>query len=191
MSSWNDFNDASRSPNLIPRGTLARVRLSIRPGGYDDPEQGWAGCYATRGATGAVYLSCEFTVLEGPYTNRKVFSLIGLCSPKGPDWADQGRALIRSILSSARGISDRDTTPEAQAARRITGFADLNGLEFAARIDVGTDASGMDSNEIRVAVTPDHRQYAAIMATALAIAAPGAPSDPAALRPSWTPPRGQ
>jgi hypothetical protein len=191
MNSWNDFNDASRSPNQIPRGTFAKVRLSIRPGGYDDPEQGWTGGIATRGVSGAVYLSCEFTVIEGPYSNRKIFNLIGLFSPKGPDWADQGRSLIRSILSSARGVSARDTTPEGRAARRIAGFADLNGLEFAARIDVGTDASGMDTNEIRVAVTPDHRQYAAIMGTALAIAAPPATFDPAALRPSWTPPRGQ
>ena len=52
--SWNDFNDAKQNANLIPKGTLAKVRLTIRPGGFDDPEQGWTGAYATRGTTGSV-----------------------------------------------------------------------------------------------------------------------------------------
>ena len=40
---WNDFNDAQSNTNLIPKGTLAKVRLTIRPGGFDDPSQGWTG----------------------------------------------------------------------------------------------------------------------------------------------------
>jgi hypothetical protein len=76
-----------------------------------------------------------------------------------------GRSLVRGILNSARGISDKDMSPEAQAARRIGGFADLDGIEFVARIDVGTDANGDDKNEIRSAVTPDHKDYAQIMGT--------------------------
>ena len=160
---WNDFNDAKSNINLIPKGTLAKVRLTIRPGGFDDPSQGWTGGYATRGSTGAVYLNGEFTVLEGQYARRKIFTLIGLYSPKGPDWGNMGRSLVRGILNSARGISDKDMSPEAQAARRIGGFADLDGIEFLARIDVGTDANGDDKNEIRSAVTPDHKDYAAIM----------------------------
>ncbi len=160
---WNDFNDAKSNINLIPKGTLAKVRLTIRPGGFDDPSQGWTGGYATRGSTGAVYLNGEFTVTEGEYARRKIFTLIGLYSTKGPDWTNMGRSFVRGMLNSARGISDKDMSPEAQAARRIGGFADLDGIEFVARIDVGTDANGDDKNEIRSAVTPDHKDYAAIM----------------------------
>ena len=40
MGSWNDFNDAQSNTNLIPKGTLAKVRLTIRPGGFDDASQG-------------------------------------------------------------------------------------------------------------------------------------------------------
>jgi hypothetical protein len=160
---WNDFNDAQSNTNLIPKGTLAKVRLTIRPGGFDDPAQGWTGGYATRGSTGAVYLNGEFTVTEGPYARRKIFALIGLYSPKGPDWANMGRGLLRGVLNSARGISDKDKSPEAQARRRIAGFHELDGLEFVARIDIGQDTNGEDKNEIRNAVTPDHRDYAALM----------------------------
>ncbi len=74
-------------------------------------------------------------MLEGPYARRKVFTLIGLYSPKGPDWGNMGRSLVRGMLNSARGISDKDNSPQAQAARRIAGFADLDGIEFVAKID--------------------------------------------------------
>lgn len=191
MSSWTDFNDARPVNNLIPKGTIARVRMTIRPGGFDDAAQGWTGGYATRGTTGSVYLNAEFTVLEGQYARRKVFSMIGLHSPKGPDWGNMGRALVRGILNSARGLSDKDVSPEAQNARRISGFADLDGVEFVARIDVGTDTNGEEKNEIRNAVTRDHRDYAALMGGAVT-AAPGhaqAPVyAPVAPQPSYAPP---
>ncbi len=183
---WTDFNDAKQNANIIPKGTLARARLTIRPGGFDDPAKGWTGGYATRGTTGSVYLSGEFTVLEGPYAQRKIFTLIGLYSPKGPEWANMGRSLVRGILNSARGISDKDMSPGAQARRRINGFGDLDGLEFVARIDIGQDTNGDDKNEVRGAVTPDHRDYAALMGTAaLPIGATAPQQTVAASRPSW------
>jgi len=171
MSLWNDFNDAQSNSNVIPKGTLAKVRLTLRPGGFDDPMQGWTGGYAKRGNSGSVYLDAEYTVLEGPYAKRKIWSLIGLYSPKGPDWANMGRSLVRGILNSSRGISDKDNSPEAQARRRINGFADLDGLEFVARIDIGQDTNGEDKNEIKSAVMPDHRDYAQVMG----LGAPGMP----------------
>lgn len=190
MGSWNDFNDAKQTTNLIPKGTLAKVHMTIRPGGFDDPAQGWTGGYATRGTTGAVYLNVEYTVLEGPFARRKVFSMIGLHSPKGPEWANMGRGFIRSILNSSRGLSDKHDTPEAQAARRISGFADLDGIEFVAKIDVGTDSNGDEKNDIRTAVTPDHREYVALMGSAqhpgaATYAAPPQSAPSTGGRPAW------
>ena len=193
-TSWNDYNDAQQNVALIPKGTIAKVRLSIRPGGFDDPSQGWTGGYATRGTSGAVYLNGEFTVLEGPYAKRKIFTLIGLYSTKGPDWANMGRSFVRGMLNSARGIAHKDMSPQAQAARRIVGFADLDGLEFVARIDVGTDANGEPKNEIRSAITPDHKGYAGLAGAAAPVLpshsaptpAPARPSaETAAVRPAW------
>jgi hypothetical protein len=162
-NAWNDFNDARQKVNLIPKGTIAKVRMTIRPGGFSDPAQGWTGGYAKRGSTGAVYLDAEYTVLEGQYARRRIWSMIGLYSPKGPDWANMGRSFVRGALNSARGLSDKDNSPEAQNARRISGLGDLDGLEFVARIDVGTDSNGEEKNEIRQAVTRDHKEYAAVM----------------------------
>jgi hypothetical protein len=172
---WNDFNDAKQNSNLIPKGTIAKVRLTIRPGGFDDPSQGWTGGYARRGSTGSVYLDVEYTVLEGPYAKRKVWSMIGLYSPNGPGWGNMGRGFVRGVLNSARGLSDKDNSPEAQNARRISGLGDLDGIEFVARIDVGKDSNGEDKNEIRQPVTRDHKDYASVMggvAVPMAYAAP-------------------
>ena len=175
-NAWNDFNDAKQTANLIPRGTIAKVRLTIRPGGFDDPSQGWSGGYAKRGASGAVYLDAEYTVLEGPYAKRKIWSMIGLYSPRGPDWGNMGRSFVRGVLNSARGLSDKDNSPDAQNARRIAGLGDLDGIELIARIDVGTDANGEEKNDIRQAVTRDHKEYAAAMgAVAMPMAYASAP----------------
>lgn len=179
--SWTDFNDAKEGA-AIPKGTLAKVRLSIRPGGFDDPSMGWTGGYVTRNEnTGACYLNGEFTVLEGPYARRKIFSLIGLYSPKGPEWANMGRAFVRTMLNSARGLRSNDNSPQAQAARRISGFADLDGLEFVARIDVEDDQFGDPKNVVKGAVTPDHQDYGRIMGTPMVpgmMPGTGAPTAP-------------
>lgn len=165
MSVWKDFASAEDQKNfdLIPKGTIVRVRMHIKPGGHDDHQQGWTGGYATLNpSTGAVYLNCEFVVLEGVYARRKVWGKIGLHSDKGPEYANMGRSFIKGILNSARGVSAKDDSPQAQAARRINGFADLDGMEFVARIDVEKDSrDGSDRNAIKTAITKDHKSYPA------------------------------
>ena len=161
--SWSNFNDAEDQQDVIPGGTLAKVHMQICLGHFDDPNMGWTGGYATRNEeTGACYLDCEFTVMEGPFAKRKVWSLIGLHSPKGEKWAQMGRAMVKAILNSARGISAKDNSPQAQTARQISGFADLDGIEFVARIDVEEDTRGI-KNKISKAITPDHKEYTALM----------------------------
>jgi hypothetical protein len=190
-----DFNTADQQPSfdLIPKGTLARVRLSIKPGGFDDPAQGWTGGWATQSfETGAVYLACEGVVMEGPFARRKIWWNVGLHSPKGPTWGNMGRTFLRAALNSARNVHPSDNSPQAQAARRISGFGDLDGLEFAARIDIEKDGRGEDRNTVKAAVEPDHRDYALIMGVVpkTGTGNPGGNSGaPAAVAaPSYTPP---
>ena len=163
---WNDFNnsDNQQSFDVIPNNTLAKVRMQIRPGGYDDTNQGWNGGYATKNDnTGSIYLSCEFVVLEGEFARRKIWSLIGLHSDKGPEWANMGRSFIKAILNSSKGFKESDVSEAAQNARRIKGLADLDGIEFLAKITIAQDQNGNDKNEIKFAITPDHKDYAKLM----------------------------
>ncbi|MDE0741962.1 MAG: hypothetical protein OSB59_05195 [Candidatus Poseidoniia archaeon] len=165
MTYWNDFNNAEEQNNydLIPNGTIAKVRLIIRPGGYDDMAQGWTGGYATLADAGAVYLNVEYAVLEGKYTRRKLWGIIGLYSPKGPEWANMGITFIKAMINSARKLSPKDVSEKAVAARYVDKFSDIDGIEFIARIDITKDQHGKEKNEIKVAITPDHKDYAAMM----------------------------
>jgi copper chaperone CopZ len=166
-SNWNDFNDAGQQAgfDLIPKGTLAKVRMTIKPGGFDDPARGWTGGWATESdQTGSVYLNAEFVVLDGPFIKRKLWSTIGLHSAKSDEWANMGRAFIRAALNSARGIQSSDISPQAQAARRIQHFGELDGLVFVGRVDVEKDSRGDDKNVIKQAIEPDHKDYAQLMA---------------------------
>ena len=117
-SSWNDFNDADTQSgfDLIPKGTLVPVRMTLKPGGFDEPAQGWTGGYATQSfETGAVYLSAEFVVTGGDFAKRKLWSNIGLYSAKGPTWGQMGRSFLRAALNSARNVHPQDNSPPAVA----------------------------------------------------------------------------
>jgi len=167
--SFFDFNTAEQqqSFDLIPKGTPARMRVSIKPGGHDDPAQGWSGGWATQSfETGAVYLACDGVVMDGPFAKRKVWWNIGLYSAKGPTWQQMGRTFVRAALNSAHNIHPGDNSPVAQNARRIAGFGDLEGLEFAVRIDIEKDGRGEDKNTIKAVIEPDHKDYAPLMGVA-------------------------
>ena len=211
-ANWADFNDAESQQSgfdLIPKGTVVPVRMTIKPGGHDDHSQGWTGGYATQSfETGAVYLAGEFIVTAGPFAKRKMWSNVGLFSQKGPTWGQMGRTFIRAALNSARNVMPQDNSAQAAAARRINGFSDLDGIEFVVRVDVEKDNRGDDRNVIKTVVEPDHKDYGQWSASlhkasgggqsgapaqaAHRIAAPAAPtpapvSVPAAVtgKPSW------
>ena len=180
MTTWQNFNDAEAqtSYDLIPAKTLAKVRMTLKPGGVDNAHLGWTGGYATRNLeTGSAYLSAEFVVLKGPFAKRKIWSLIGLHSEKGPEWANMGRTFVKAILNSARGVHPGDNSPAAQNARRISGFADLDGIEFLGKVDWDKDQNGQDKSVIKAAVTPDHKDYAALMGGAQGAAKAPAPAN--------------
>jgi hypothetical protein len=152
--------------------------MTVKPGGHDDASQGWTGGYATRNTnTGSVYLNCEFVVTEGEFARRKMWSLIGLHSPKGPEWANMGRTFVKAVLNSARNVHPGDSSSVAQNARRISGFCDLDGIEFLGKVDWEKDQNGQDKSVIKSAVTPDHKDYAAAMGSPRSpVAAPAAPA---------------
>src|SRR5690606_31205246 len=117
-----------------------------------------------------------------------------------PEWANMGRTFIKAILNSARGVHPGDNSPTAQNARRISGFVDLDGIEFLGKVDWEKDQNGQDKNVIKTAITPDHKDYAALMAGAQAATTPANSSTngsnayaeatgraTAPSRPSWAP----
>ena len=77
-----------------------------------------------------------------------------------------GRTFIKAILNSARGLHPDDNSPAAQNARRIGGFADLDGIEFVGKVDWEKDSTARTRASSRPRSRPDHKDYAALMAGA-------------------------
>ncbi|MDN5248420.1 MAG: hypothetical protein QWI36_04775 [Wolbachia endosymbiont of Tyrophagus putrescentiae] len=147
-----DFNTAKLQSSLIPKGTIVKVKMAIKPGGYE--------CWLTRSlATGSIYLNAEFTVIEGPYAKRKIYQMIGIKSGKteGTEdaWGESGRSMLRSILESARNINPHDASEKAVIARKVNSVADFNGLEFTAKVSIEADSRYGDRNRIAAVVTPE------------------------------------
>jgi hypothetical protein len=162
---WSDFNTADDANifELIPNNTLAKVRMTIRPGGYNDETQGWTGGYATQGKTGAVFLACEYVIIGGKYDKQKVWGIIGLHSDTGPKFREIGRSFIKSIINSSRGLNPKDLSEPAQKARIIAGIHSLDGIVFLAKITIGKNQEDNLQNEIKMAITPDHTEYSKLM----------------------------
>ena len=157
-----DFNGVpAQNFETIPEGTILPVRMQIKPGGYTDIQRGWDSGYATRNNnTGTVYLVCEFTVTGGQYIKRKIKSMIGLHSPNSEKWENMGKSFIRSILDSAYGLDDKDESEQAKARRRINSLADIDGIEFVAKVGITTDQNGNNWNEIKTAIMVGNQAYA-------------------------------
>ena len=148
-----------REKNLIPSGTIAKVRLAIKRGGYNDPAQGWTMGIATKTSNGAIYLNCHFQVVGKQHSNKEFTSLIGLFTPKGPWWGNEGRKTLRNILNSAHGISDKDYSSSALRNRFLTSLEALEGVEFLAEIDQKKGSDGIKRNELKRPVTLDDPEY--------------------------------
>ena len=145
---------------LIPANTIAPVIMTIRPGGKG-PE-GWL----TESKTSdAMYLNCEFTITEGPYAKRKVWSNMtwtgGKKNEKGQSIGGEiTRSTLRAMLESARNISPLDMSEKAMAARRVNSFSEFDGVEFIVKIGVEKGSGGYpDKNKVLAVVTPDKKEY--------------------------------
>jgi hypothetical protein len=150
-----DFNDAGeqRSFGVIPVNTICILQLAIRPGGGRD--DGWlteASDHASQG------VDCEFTVVEGEYAARKLWQRF-TTEGTTPGHAEAGRYTrntIRAMIESARGIRPDDASDEAKAKRIVSGWGDLNGLRFMARLGVKPAQGNYQAkNTILEIVTPE------------------------------------
>lgn len=152
-----DFNNAEsqNSFDLIPSNTIAKARLVLKAG--NDPSDH----FITRSKGGdTAYLNCEFIILEGKYAKRKIFDKIGL---EGSDrWTNMGKARIRAILESAKGINPKDVSEIAIADRKINSFDELNNLDVVIKIGVEHDKNGQyqDKNRVIAIITPENFAYA-------------------------------
>jgi len=169
MSDSMDFNGADAQDaafDLIPAGAIVKICLTVRPGGAG-PE-GWL----TQSKTSpALYLNTEAVILEGPHARRRIYTRIGFkgksVNERGEDtYANRGRAMIRGILESARGIKASDASEAAKAARKIRSLGELSGVDLVVKIGIEKDKDKPEDpgrNTLKAAIGPDHSAYLKVM----------------------------
>jgi hypothetical protein len=184
-----DFNDAGpqRSFDVIPDGTIATVRMKIRPGGAG--EGGWL----RRSKDGnSEALHCEFVVTDGEFAKRKFWTLLTVTGVTDghKEAASISSSRIRAMLESARGIRSDDDSDAAKEARRTTSYGDLDGLCFVCRIGVEPAQNGYKAkNRLDYVITPDQTAWHPITQDPRPAASPAAAAStnaPAKIeRPKW------
>ena len=115
-----DLNDAQpqMAPigELIPDGTFAKVKLTIRPGGLNGSTAMDAGLLKASQSSDAKMLDCEFTVIEGQYARRKFWQNFtvagGKLDEKGQSkgW-NISKSTFRAMVDSALGLDPKDEAP--------------------------------------------------------------------------------
>lgn len=154
-----DLNNADeqRSFELIPAGTVVTVVTKLRPG-QSGPD-GWLKDNKTGNAQ---MLDFELTVMGGPYDKRKMWTLMIISGEtEGQSKAAEiTRSTLRAMLESARGVSPKDNSDTAKAARRLTGWADLDGLNCIIRVGIERGTNGYkDKNIIDAVIVPTDKAW--------------------------------
>jgi len=169
-----DLNDAQpqMAPigELIPDGTFAKVRLTVRPGGVDGATPMDAKLLKASQSSDAKMLDCEFTILEGPHARRKFWQSFTVAGGKVDEKGQSigwkiSKSTFRAMVDSALGLDPRDESPDAKAKRVLPGLKHLDGIVFAARIMVepASNPQYRDQNRIANVVLPNEPRHAPIM----------------------------
>jgi hypothetical protein len=152
-----DFNSVDeQSFDVIPDGTIVVVQLKIREGNAG--ENG----LLTRSKNGkAEGLDCEFTVVEGPHTKRKIFGFYVLSGVTDghAQAADITKRRLRAILESARGIKPADVSDAAKKAR-VAEYRDFAGICFMTKLGIEPAKGDFKAKNILASViTPDMKEW--------------------------------
>jgi hypothetical protein len=168
-----DFNSAEPQiviGDLIPDGTFAKLRLSIRPGGVDGGVPMDAGLLKASSSSDARMLDCEFTVMEGPYAKRKFWQTFTVQGGKHDEKGQSkgwniSKSAFRAMIDSALGLNPEDMSEAAKQKRVIQGLRQLDGIAFVGRIMIEPSSNPQykDVNRLANVVVPGDKEYGPVM----------------------------
>lgn len=166
MSDRIDFNAiGAHTPDLIPAGTIVKVRMLVKNGGY-----GPDGALTKSKQTGVLYINALLIVLEGTYAARQIFARLGVQEVEPGrepgQWVRKGLRQLRAILESARNVRPTDMSESAKEKRRIRSYQEFDHLEFLIKVGVENphDPRFSPQNYLQYVVTPDWPEFAAYTA---------------------------
>jgi hypothetical protein len=190
MSEFFDLNDAGlqRITGVIPDNQIVVVQIGINPGGIGPG--GWER-KSSDGLSEGVLM--EFLVVQPEeYAKIKFLQTMTLRGTK-PGHAEAGRItrdLVRALIEAAKGVQPNDVSEAAQAARKIAGWQDVDGLRVLARVGVEPPSNGYAAkNFVREIITRDREAWRKIEQVAKpaksSSAAPSTPPTDSISRPDW------
>lgn len=134
-----------RNYGPVPSGSRVLVRLTLEKPKYasrNDP-----GLAETK--SGLLQLPCKMEVVDGSYAGCSWYEYITLpSSEQNIRLTDNlntacviGGRLLRAIVEAHRGVDPKDKSPRADKARMINAWADMEGMEFPARLGINRKSS--------------------------------------------------
>src|SRR6516225_3013576 len=119
-----DFNDVGEQRNfeVIPDGTVATIRMKVRPG-----NAGQGGWLRRSNDFKSEALDCEFILLDGQFAKKRFWALLTVAGETEghKKAADISNRYLRAMLESARGIQPDDKSDVAKEARRTETYGDF------------------------------------------------------------------
>lgn len=175
-----DFNgeeqQKSGASGPIPEDSVVKVRLHLRQPKPEARAGNHPLVLRTKGSNGGAPmfgLDAECEVLSGTFAGLRFWENIwlpmgmqqGLNDRQATAVQIAGRKL-RGITEAVRNVQPDDTSPRAAQARRLNDWAELNGMEFGVVVGIKPPKAGDKyvNNNIKRIVTPDHKDYAMVMA---------------------------
>ena len=142
--------------DVIPDGTIAHARVTLKRGGYiaEGYEDGWV---TQSNSSSALFLACQFELLDGEFKNRVVTTNIGLFSEKSDLFAEIGLKTMRQIIDSAYDL--KADVPDTR--RDIKDYGALDNLVCVCKIKVKMqqyNGEMQPKNEVQV-LTPGSKEY--------------------------------
>jgi len=165
------YSESSSSGDfeLIPDGTVVRAFLSLSDGDHELPEFG-GGRFFKSSQSGAKWMPIEMTIVGGPFDKRKVWQNIFVDGAKtdenGFSVAKRiGLETIKKTVDSHFGLSMKDDWPDATQKRgSVNGVHMLNGMQICFKIGIEKGTNGYaDKNKIKTVLTPDSKEFIAMV----------------------------
>lgn len=177
--SFQDFNDAAPQMDFSPLPEKTKVWIvgKLR---YGNSPTDRALTKSQKVGSDSEYLDFEFTVAHGEYRGRKIFDNWTVAGGKTDEKGNSmawviTKSRIRAALNSAWGIPPKDESEDSKRKRTITGWAQLDGIGFAAELGVVPAKDGYQAkNKINRVIEPDDPDYGAIRTGNYVNAAPQA-----------------
>lgn len=142
--------------DVIPDGTIAHARVTLKRGGYiaEGYEDGWV---TQSNSSSALFLACQFELLDGKFKNRVITTNIGLFSEKSDLFAEIGLKTMRQIIDSAYDLK----ADVLDTRRDIKDYGALDNLVCVCKIKVKMqqyNGEMQPKNEVQV-LTPESKEY--------------------------------